>query len=441
MSESKQKNSNGAVDQIIGNMTSDIQNADGQYIQLGFTPPSSPDNISWNVQNQPTQSSYLPHYSLPNPEAKLGYPAEQQYKQQPFGFIQQRDIFASEVYENQPFEAYQNGSSDAKMFTSDYNLFVPNDVLPHHSFVPHENLSDLPPCAHNRTQLIENLVGHWAVPNTTGTYSPFGNAQFVPNIGIFEPLATSDSINCNGVSKVPEEPDILQPKNTSSDDVPFPFNHDIKKPRIVAEVKPMRPSYSDVLTKSAPQMTVKTNKTENKENRQKRDNKKFKSEKVSKTNNVLNRSNTNSEIKDIPNEKISSSVKNSDKSIKNGKTNQLNRKWVSLDNVAETSEELKVGAQKNKKTEDSSGSSKSSKNPKKIFKNVGDFTDTDSGSNKNESSSINKSAVKKGVKGPRQKSYDSFTNNDRPPGKRGQRIRKRDSHVPFGKQLFYCTSL
>lgn len=435
MSESKRKNSNGAVDQIIGNMTSDIQNADGQYIQLGFTPPSSPDNISWNMQNQPTQSPFLPHYTLPNPESKLGYPVEQQYKQPPFGFIQQPGIFANDVYESQPFEAYQNGASDAKMFTGDYNLFLQNDGLPHHSFAPHENLNDLSSCAQNRTQLIENLVGNWAVPNTTGTYSPFGNAQFVPNISIFEPLATNDSINCNGISKTPEEPDILQPKNTSGDEVAFQFNHDIKKPRIVAEVKPMRPSYSDVLTKSAPQTTLKTSKTENKENKQKRDNKKFKSEKVSKANNVLNRSNTNSEIKDVPNEKFTTPVKNNDKSLKNSKTNQLNRKWVSLDNVAETSEELKVGAQKNKKTDDASNSSKNAKNPKKVFKNVGDITDTDSGSNKNESSNINKSAVKKGIKGQRQKSYDSFANNDRPPGKRGQRIRKRDSHVPFGKPL------
>ncbi|OXU21678.1 hypothetical protein TSAR_004041 [Trichomalopsis sarcophagae] len=80
----------------------------------------------------------------------------------------------------------------------------------------------------NGKQLIDNLVGNW-VPNQSGTYSPFGGS---PNL-----------------TPVPQ----LTPEAKETDELPRnPVDTQQKKPRIVAEVKPMRPSYSDVLTKSIP---------------------------------------------------------------------------------------------------------------------------------------------------------------------------------------------
>lgn len=365
-----------AVDQIIGNMTSDIQNADGQYIPLGFTPPPTP------------VSPYLLHFG--GGEAKIGYPVDQ-FGQPSYSYIPQ------------PFESY-GGPSD---IFGDYRPFVaPNHVM------------EMP----NNTQLIENLVGNWTMPNASGTYSPFGNPHFVPNVNLFE-SQPEENFGSNGVLE----------------DIHFQFR-DPRKPRVVAEVKPMRPSYSDVLTKSAP---VPKAKVDSKDNKQKKENRKgAKNEKNPKPPN-LNRSNTNSDIKDVPADKTPTTQK--PKPAKTNRPNQLNRKWVSLDNVAEASTETKVELQqKNKKPEEVAAAANKTpnKSQKKTVKNpVNDCTDTDSGNSKTETFTFNKNSVKKGSKGPRQKSYDSFGSNDRPPGKRGQRVRKRETHVPFGKHTFCCLRL
>lgn len=111
MSQYRRKNSNGPVDQMIENMTSDVQSADGQYIQLGFTPPQSPvsgvEGVSWK---QPVQNMYMPHFGN-----EVGYPLEQPC------YVPQAQIFNQEVYG--AHTGYQNGSSDA-MFAPGYNLFV-----------------------------------------------------------------------------------------------------------------------------------------------------------------------------------------------------------------------------------------------------------------------------------------------------------------------------
>lgn len=400
MSKCKDKTTNGAVEQIIGNMTSDIQNADGQYIQLGFTPPPTPvDNITWN---QAQANPYLMHFS--DSEPKLGYPIDQ-FNSGHYGYVPQ-------VYNN--YEGYHNGTSD--MYSPEFNLFVGQN----HNMIPE---SQLP----NNTQLIENLVGNWTVPNATGTYSPFGNPQLVPNINLFESQADGDTYNSNGILE-------------EHGDVNFQFR-DSKKPRVVAEVKPMRPSYSDVLTKSAPPPTAKLNKIENKENKQKKENKKSgKNEKPSKLLGSLNRSNTSNDVKENIMEKGTPITKSNNKISKNLKTNRLNRKWVSLDNVADDSIESKVELQhKNKKIEETNSINKNvNKSVKKTIKNnITDNTDTDSANNKTDSFTFNKNAMKKVGKGSRQKSYESFGSSDRPPGKRGQRVRKRENHVPFGK-VFLC---
>ena len=78
----------------------------------------------------------------------------------------------------------------------------------------------------NQDQLIQNLVGNWTVPNQTGRYNPFGLA-----------------LNQSNESKVDDVKETEhQKKNDKS----------IRRTRIIAEVRPMRPSYSAVLTTPSP---------------------------------------------------------------------------------------------------------------------------------------------------------------------------------------------
>lgn len=290
MSECDRKNSNGTIEQMIGNMTSDIHNADGQFIQLGFTPPPTPvqGGVPWNQQER----HYMPHFN--NPEPKIGYPQPQYNNQQSFGYMQQQPhLFNnSDMYEVR--NSYQNTPDVGMMFPEHKVLILPNSNVPENLECNRNPFQPTP----NRTQLIENLVGHWTIPNNTGTYSPFGSAQFVPNIGIFEPPKES-TLNCNGLHQTLENVN-----SCVNEELPFQFNRDTRKPRVVAEVKPMRPSYSDVLTKTPPQSVLKTSKIDGKEVKQKKDGKKGgKNVKTVKPNSVLNRSNTNGDIKDLTNDK------------------------------------------------------------------------------------------------------------------------------------------
>ncbi|RZF35187.1 hypothetical protein LSTR_LSTR012625 [Laodelphax striatellus] len=91
-------------------------------------------------------------------------------------------------------------------------------------------------------QLIENLVGNW-LPNQSGTYSPFGcGKSSVQNAAAENGIDDSSSLRS-------------QPQPTTA---PQPQPAAGRKPRAVAEVRPMRPTYSDVLTKSPPSTASKS---------------------------------------------------------------------------------------------------------------------------------------------------------------------------------------
>lgn len=175
-----------------------------------------------------------------------------------------------------------------------------------------------------------------------------------------------------------------------------------------------------------------------KDNKQKKEAKKAaKTDKQQKINGLLNRSNTANEIKDIPIEKNNLNSKIPDK--KENKGGQLNRKWASLDNMAENFEvKSDFAEKKGKKLEENGVKPNVPKAaPKKLNKSTNDSVDTDSTGSKNDGINIVKNSVKKGVKvGSRQRNYESFGSNDRPPGKRSQRNRKRENHVPLG--MYKC---
>lgn len=293
MNDSSRKKSNCPIDQMIGNMTSDVHNSNGQFVQLGFTPPATPvDNVPWTMQNQVQECSFIPHYSNSDTELKISYP--QYSNQDTFSYVQQQHLFNDpETYGYN--NCYQNTPSNMDMIFPERKVLILQNHEAQQSLDCVPNLFEVQT---NRTQLIENLAGHWAVPNNTGTYSPFGSAQFVPNIGIFEPRTSVEVPNCNSA------PQMLEcGVNLRNEDVSFQFIRDSRKP--VAEVKPMRPTYSDVLTKTPPQSVVKSSKVDGKEVKQKKDSNKkgMKSVKIGKPNGILSRCNTNGDIKDLPNDK------------------------------------------------------------------------------------------------------------------------------------------
>lgn len=457
MAENKMKPTSGAVDQIIDNMTSDIPNADGQFIQLGFTPPPTPAE-SWNTRNK---VSFAPQYhilnNIHNEEVPQLYsPVDQFNPQLSYNYIQQPGLYNTELYEkrNLPemknyYDIFQNMHNKPEaMYSQNHNWFMSETVRSmnaghSHSMQQEEVISNAT-CVNNqcttpnRSHVIDNLVGNWS-SNTSGTYNPFGNMPLY-NPNIFETqhaclnnsshLEETNHSNIDYMDRVNEE-------------VHFPFSRD-KKPRIVAEVKPMRPSYSDVLLKSVPQTMTKSNRNEIKENKIRKESKKnIKNEKLQKLNNNTGR-NVVIDSKEILADKSNHSSKNQEKLHKDTKPNQLNRKWSSLDNVTESFSDNKTNnteTSKTKKFEENINKSNTKINVRKITKNTSDFVDNSAA--KAENVSVSKTSSKKNKTVGRPRNVDSFGNNDRPPGKRSQRNRKRESHNRFSKYssaILLCNS-
>lgn len=98
------------------------------------------------------------------------------------------------------------------------------------------------------SNFLNELLGNW-MPNSTGTYSPFGqnhplNHPDAPAMNIHHnnsPLM--DTMNTSAIHK----PEFNPPKRNENS----PLADTSNKKRIVAEVKPMRPTYSDVLAKNS----------------------------------------------------------------------------------------------------------------------------------------------------------------------------------------------
>lgn len=137
----------------------------------------------------------------------------------------------------------------------------------------------MPPKNDIQNNLISHLVSSLG-PNKTGSYSPFGDSMmsgnnqnptscfstssapqnpisslhqnnFNSNSNINEMIETavkraSEEMNKVNVTQQQQQQSPITPNNSNNSS-----NANVKKPRIVAEVKPMRMSYSDVLSKTA----------------------------------------------------------------------------------------------------------------------------------------------------------------------------------------------
>lgn len=417
MSEkNRRSSSNDAMEKIIGNMTSEMQNNDGQYIPLGFSSQQNiTDPINWG--SQPTSNSYI-NYGLHYQEPHLG----QTCREQLTNYIQASAMFEPVVFQknvNLPdYNGYSIRSNSAPQTLYNYPQTVAS-VLPDN--ILHDSLN------HNssHTQIFDNLVGNWAVPNNSGTYSPFGNTDtFKPSLFDFQ--------GQNG-ENLDEE---LKFKQSELVDDKFNFNKDLRKSRPLAEVKPMRPSYSDVLTKPVPTTnSVKPIKAEPKDLKFKKDSRKNgKIDKAIKANNLLNRSNTNNDIKDLPIDRTLANNKSEKKSIK---TNQLNRKWASLDNIAEPSSMKAEDSKRIKKPDEVYISKSFNKTKNKPNKNMNNLTDEISDENiKAESINITKNLLKKNKTSTRQKQSEGHVGSDRPSSKRNQRTRKKENQPTLGNYNF-----
>ncbi|XP_054275235.1 dnaJ homolog dnj-5 isoform X2 [Macrosteles quadrilineatus] len=236
-----------SIDDIIDHMTADLQSYDGQYLLLG-SPPNPPHVWPQSVHNpvfvqqpydiQDRKIQDFPHQPPPG----LFYPNPPRVHENSGEMIGMVDVgggnFVNVVFNpsNPPNPMHPflpSHHSDPNLGYIHYQQQPPAQPQPqpqqqnpqmstgssiHRDYGLFNTTSE--PTSQNNHQLIENVVGNW-LPNKSGTYSPFGNVS-------------------HPQSEVKEEDRTVRPAQPGQ----------VKKPRIVAEVRPMRPSYSDVLAKS-----------------------------------------------------------------------------------------------------------------------------------------------------------------------------------------------
>ncbi|XP_044578172.1 dnaJ homolog dnj-5 [Cotesia glomerata] len=353
-----------SLDKIIDAMTADLKNPSENYVQFGATqsqtttpswghyltsnsrnysanqspplshqvhhPNSTPNILPVNSVSPPIYMQDVPRYNNTNNIGDPIYFSSQAVNH--LGINENNDLigtidvgggnYINVIYGNGPvivsdqcqvnnLSGYNGHQSVAR--DREYGLFNEPRVPVQHNSNCHQNT--------NGKQLIDNLVGNW-VPNQSGTYSPFGSS---PNV---TPVQNSISVGAVEQKKEVEE----LPKSSP--------HSQPKKQRIVAEVKPMRPSYSSVLTKSAPSPSLPLNtltaKTQSDNGLKKTAGKNSKSK--NKIGSLKRQNSSGSDDHGSPKIQVPK------KSIDNKNHNNLSRRWVSLDNLEIHSESHEMDA-------------------------------------------------------------------------------------------------
>lgn len=219
-----------SIDDIIDHITADLQSYDGKYILLGQPSDSETQSI-WQqrVTRQPENLNYI----------------QNTYQEQQR--INHRPLDSNFYYSSNSFIDNSRSNYVPCMFNNSNQYQNTNNADSHYNYVyyqPNSNPTNAdyglfnPPNFQNH-HLIENLVGNW-VPNQNGTYSPFGS----PTHMLENRMEASITMQ-------------HQSPSTQHSSSPSTFsklgNNAVRRPRMVAEVRPMRPSYSDVLAKSVTQ--------------------------------------------------------------------------------------------------------------------------------------------------------------------------------------------
>ncbi|XP_028166775.1 dnaJ homolog dnj-5-like isoform X1 [Ostrinia furnacalis] len=238
-----------------------------------------------------------------------------------------------------PLDMPLQSSQTSHLFTlnqdypSNNNVHIPSNTPP-----PNYGQENVNQTNTLTTDFLKVLRDNWE-PNSTGTYSPFGQNH---------PLNHPDSPSLNLPSNLllDNKPQPIKPENSPKRNENGPLADTSNKKRIVAEVKPMRPSYSDVLVKNTKNTTqaeaVRKTKPQNVEtkpsvkanskldkppnNTKHGDENKLKSEK--KHQSTIS---SGSESGDVNTDDAEKPQKPSKKS-KNKRSN-ISRKWSSLDDI------------------------------------------------------------------------------------------------------------
>lgn len=218
-----------SIDDIINHITADLQSYDGQYIVLGQPPQNqTTPNHLWQ-----SSSSDMNPIQQPN----LYKPQHQQQQQQQ---VPQHSMYYNPAPGHENYLSYGNVPHYQNSYMQHQQQYqhphLQQPLMRDYGLFPNHN--DQLMASHNNTypnhQLIDNLVGNW-VPNQSGTYSPFGTPSPMSNASVEKEERERER---PVFSDMPRQESLLSTNN--------------RKPRIVAEVRPMRPSYSAVLTKSPP---------------------------------------------------------------------------------------------------------------------------------------------------------------------------------------------
>lgn len=197
-----------------------------------------------------------------------------------------------------------------------------------------ENMNNQVPTSNFLKDLLGNLE-----PNSSGTYSPFGQ-----NYPLNHPDASNMNILSNNSVMDPLKNQPPKAENSPKRNENSPLADTSNKKRIVAEVKPMRPSYSDVLaknTKNTSQNDIsrkvkpqnieikppnnKPSAKQDKPSCNKQDDCKHKNEKKQQSNTISSGSESG-DINTDDNEKHT-------KPNKKSKNKRSSRKWSSLDDI------------------------------------------------------------------------------------------------------------
>lgn len=235
-----------SIDDIINNITSDLQSYEGRYMVLGNSRQST--DFMWQQVN---------NYANPQPQHNIYNPEPMNLTNNPYilntnqytpSYIQPQNPMPGYVnYDHQqiyPLQHHhpvhhhqqqgpqlQQTSQQQQQQQINYNYYQQSQYTSHS--MPYQSqtygLFDPP----SNDAIIENLVQNWnrQTQNNTGVFSPFGSQAFQTS----REMNPECDINIHNHNQMSNHKNIITP---------------IKKVRMVAEVRPMRPSYSDVLAKS-----------------------------------------------------------------------------------------------------------------------------------------------------------------------------------------------
>lgn len=243
-----------SIDDIINNITSDLQSYEGRYMVLGnprqstdmmwqqvnnYANPPQPQHNIYNQEpmNLTNNNPYMlnnnqynpymqPHSSIPG---YVNYD-HQLYSQQHHHHQHHQQQQQQQHQQQQQQQQHQQTSQQQQQQQMNYTYYQQSQYASHPlSYqTPTYGLFDSP----SNDALIENLVQSWSQTQSNAkVFSSFTDQAFTPS----REIIPEQDINVLNHTTISNHKNITTP---------------VRKVRMVAEVRPMRPSYSDVLAKS-----------------------------------------------------------------------------------------------------------------------------------------------------------------------------------------------